>query len=43
LTCARLEEPINNVIRVGRAHGPNPNEVTTISGKRRVNSLPGRL
>ena len=43
LTCARLEAPVNNVIRVGRTHGPNPNEVSTISGKRRVNSLPGRL
>jgi hypothetical protein len=43
LTCARLEAPVNNVIRVGKTHGPNPNEVSTISGKRRVNSLPGRL
>jgi hypothetical protein len=42
LTCALPEAPLNNVIRVGRTHGPNPDEVSTISGKRRANALPRR-
>jgi hypothetical protein len=36
LSCARLEASVNNVMRVGRTHGPNPNDVSTISGKPRV-------
>jgi hypothetical protein len=42
LTCVQLEASANNVIRAGRTRGPNPDEVSTISAKRRANALPGR-
>jgi hypothetical protein len=43
LMCVQPEASVNNVIRVGRMRGPNPDEMSTIGGKQRVNSLPRRL
>jgi hypothetical protein len=43
LTCAGLQAPVNNVIHAGRTRGSNPNEMSTISGRRRANALPGRI